>query len=63
MQGHGVYSPGTSRLIRFMIADGSSWAQLGTLKLAMDIHNPGAHPLEFLVPPGADYRPVLRSLS
>ena len=48
----GIYTPGSSRLIRIHVADGSSWWQMGTTKLVFEIHNTDENsPLELLVPP------------
>ena len=45
----GTYDPTTSRLVKIHLADSSSWAELGNLKICFELVNKSqTAPLEFL---------------
>ena len=47
----GEFRPESSRLVKIALADSSRWANLATLQIALELHNPEPHPLELLCQP------------
>ena len=47
----GEFRPESSRLVKIALADSSRWANLETLQIALELHNPDPNPLELLCQP------------
>ena len=47
----GEFRPESSRIIKISMADSSRWANLATLQIALELHNPSGHPLELICQP------------
>ena len=47
----GEFRPESSRLVKIALADSSRWANLATLQIALELHNPDPNPVELLCQP------------